>query len=63
MTKKPIEELIEEETEPDYSYYPENTCWLCKRVGETGAHVDIRAGNGTFKLFMCGVCQNRFRNG
>ena len=64
MSKEDSEtEDIEFEEEPDYSYYSENTCWLCKREGEQGAYIDLRAGNGVFKLFMCGTCQFRFRKG
>jgi len=58
------EEPIEvEDEEPDYSYFTDKTCWLCKREGKNGAHIDLRAGNGNFSLFMCGDCQRRFRKG
>jgi hypothetical protein len=58
------EPIIEdEEAESDYGYYPDGTCWLCRRTDVTGADIDLISGNGVFSLFMCGDCQLRFRKG
>lgn len=64
----PTPEVSEPEPEeevdegPDYSYYPDGTCWLCRRIETNGATVDLIANNGTFRLYMCSDCQTRFRN-
>jgi len=58
-----VHQAKEEEADkgPDYSYFPDNTCWLCKRESQPGGDVQIIAGNGFFSLFMCAECQIRFR--
>ena len=57
ITEVPNEEPVYE----SFGYFPEGTCWLCKRPNKSGGTIDLISGNGVLRLYMCGACQSRFR--
>lgn len=57
ITEVPAEEPVYE----SFGYFPEGTCWLCKRPNKSGGTIDLISGNGVLRLYMCGACQARFR--
>jgi hypothetical protein len=63
VSPKAEEPIVVEEVDegPDYSHFPDDTCWVCRRENQPGADIQIIAGNGYFTFFMCSECQSRFR--